>query len=51
MLGHADLELAAALNDQLHTLATCHQSFYNDLRAEASAEIAGIAPEGLTRYF
>lgn len=51
VLGHADPAFAAALNDQLQTLATCHQSFYNDLRAEALAEIARIAPEGLTRYF
>jgi acetylornithine/LysW-gamma-L-lysine aminotransferase len=51
VLGHADQEFAAALNDQLQTLATCHQSFFNDLRAEALAEIATIAPEGLTRYF
>lgn len=51
ILGHADAEYAAALADQLQTLATCHQSFYNDLRAEALAEIATIAPEGLTRYF
>lgn len=51
VLGHADPEFAAALHDQLQTLATCHQSFYNDLRAEALAEIASIAPEGLTRYF
>ncbi len=51
VLGHADPEFAAALYEQLQTLATCHQSFYNDLRAEALAEIAAIAPEGLTRYF
>ena len=51
VLGHADPEFATALSDQLQTLTTCHQSFYNDLRAEALAEIATIAPEGLTRYF
>ena len=51
VLGHADPEFAAALYDQLQTLAACHQSFYNDLRAEALAEIATIAPGGLTRYF
>ena len=49
VLGHADAEYAAALYDQLQTLATCHQSFYNDLRAEALAEIATIAPEGSAR--
>lgn len=51
VLGHADPEYAAALSDQLQTLTTCHQSFYNDVRAEALAAIAGIAPAGLTRYF
>src|SRR5262245_17864346 len=42
ILGHADEEYAAALSDQLHTLATGHQSFYNDIRAELLAELAGI---------
>lgn len=51
VLGHADPEFAAALYDQLQTLAGCHQSFYNDQRAEALDAIAAIAPEGLTRYF
>jgi acetylornithine/LysW-gamma-L-lysine aminotransferase len=51
ILGHADREYAAALADQLHTLATGHQSFYSDTRAELLGEIAGIAPTGLTRYF
>lgn len=30
ILGHADPEFTAALSEQLATLATCHQSFYND---------------------
>ncbi len=51
ILGHADEEYAAALTEQLHTLATGHQSFYNDVRAELLAELAAIAPSGLTRYF
>jgi acetylornithine/LysW-gamma-L-lysine aminotransferase len=51
ILGHADPEYAAALSDQLHTLATGHQSFYNDVRAELLREISAIAPAGLTRYF
>jgi len=51
ILGHADREYAAALNDQLQTLATGHQSFYSDVRAELLSEIAEIAPDGLTRYF
>src|SRR5690349_9342123 len=51
ILGHADAEYAAALADQLRTLATGHQSFYNDVRAELLDEIATIAPAGLTRAF
>ncbi len=51
ILGHADREYAAALSEQLQTLATGHQSFYSDVRAELLAEIAQIAPAGLTRYF
>ena len=51
ILGHADPEYAAALSEQLHTLATGHQSFYSDVRADLLREIAAIAPAGLTRYF
>jgi acetylornithine/LysW-gamma-L-lysine aminotransferase len=51
ILGHADEDYAAALSEQLRTLATGHQSFYNDVRAELLHEIAAIAPAGLTRYF
>jgi acetylornithine/LysW-gamma-L-lysine aminotransferase len=51
VLGHADPEFAAALADQLGTLTTCHQSFYNDVRAALLAAIAEIAPDGLTRSF
>ncbi|MDF3037607.1 MAG: acetylornithine and succinylornithine aminotransferase, partial [Thermomicrobiales bacterium] len=51
ILGHADPEYAAAMADQLRTLATGHQSFYNDVRAELLGEVAAIAPEGLTRSF
>src|SRR5215216_1738747 len=51
ILGHADPEYAAALSEQLHTLATGHQSFYRNVRAELLREIEEIAPAGLTRYF
>jgi acetylornithine/LysW-gamma-L-lysine aminotransferase len=51
ILGHADPEYAAALSEQLQTLATGHQSFYSDVRAELLSEIVEIAPAGLTRYF
>jgi acetylornithine/LysW-gamma-L-lysine aminotransferase len=51
VLGHADPEFTAALSDQLATLATCHQSFYSDVRAELLVEVAKIAPDGLSRAF
>jgi acetylornithine/LysW-gamma-L-lysine aminotransferase len=51
ILGHADPAYAAALADQLQTLATGHQSFYSDVRAALLMEIATIAPPGLTRSF
>jgi acetylornithine/LysW-gamma-L-lysine aminotransferase len=51
VLGHADPEYAAALADQLRTLATGHQSFYSDVRAEFIQELGTIAPPGLTRFF
>lgn len=50
-LGHADAEFAAALSDQLLRLTTCHQSFYNDVRAAALAAIMQVSPEGLTKTF
>jgi acetylornithine/LysW-gamma-L-lysine aminotransferase len=51
ILGHADPEYAAALTDQLQTLATGHQSFYSDVRAELLQEIVTISPPELTRAF
>src|SRR5262245_20324899 len=51
VLGHADPEFADALADQRRTLATCHQSFGNDVRAAALAAIGEIAPAGLSRSY
>ena len=50
-LGHADPEFPAAVAEQLGQLTTCHQSFFNDVRAEFLAEVMAIAPEGLTKSF
>jgi acetylornithine/LysW-gamma-L-lysine aminotransferase len=50
-LGHAHPRFTAALVEQLGTLATGHQSFGNDVRAELLAEIATIAPAGVERSF
>jgi acetylornithine/LysW-gamma-L-lysine aminotransferase len=50
-LGHAHPRFTAALVDQLGKLATGHQSFGSDTRAELLEEIKGIAPPGLPRSF
>ena len=47
----APVKLKGLSLDQLRTLATGHQSFYSDVRAELLGEVAAIAPEGLTRSF
>ena len=51
VLGHANETFAAALSDQLLTLTTGHQSFYNDQRAALLKKITTIAPEGVQRAF
>ena len=51
VLGHADADFAGALVDQLGTLTTGHQSFYNDVRAALLDAVGEIAPPGLTRAF
>src|SRR6478609_7343753 len=43
-LGHAHPRFTAALVDQLGTLATGHQSFGSDTRAELMLELATIVP-------
>ncbi len=51
VLGHADREYQEALTDQLGTLTTCHQSFYNDVRATALAAIAADLPADVDKIF
>lgn len=51
VLGHAHPRFTAGLTEQLNTLTTCHQSFYNDARSLLLAEIAKIAPETVHRGF
>jgi acetylornithine/LysW-gamma-L-lysine aminotransferase len=50
-LGHAHPRFTTAVVDQLGRLATGHQSFGSDVRAELIDEIATIAPEGVGRAF
>ena len=51
VLGHAHQRFTAALVDQLGKLATGHQSFGSDVRADLLDEITTIAPEGVQRSF
>ena len=50
-LGHADPEYTTAMQEQLATLTTCHQSFYNDQRAASLAALQSIMPAELDRFF
>ncbi len=50
-LGHAHPRFTAALTEQLGTLATGHQSFGSDTRAELLEELKTIAPAELSRSF
>ncbi len=50
-LGHADPEYTAAMTDQLGRLISCHQSFYNDVRAAALAMIESVVPAETPRIF
>ena len=50
-VGHANPAVAAAVAAQARTLVACPGMFYNDVRAQLLAELAAIAPGGLTRAF
>jgi acetylornithine/LysW-gamma-L-lysine aminotransferase len=49
-LGHAHPALVAAIQEQAARLITCHESFYNDQRAEFSRHLGGLVP-GLNRVY
>ena len=50
-LGHADPDFTAAMTDQLGRLISCHQSFYNDVRAAALAMVESVVPAETPRIF
>jgi acetylornithine/LysW-gamma-L-lysine aminotransferase len=50
-VGHGNLQIAAAISEQAHSLITCAGIFYNDARARLLERLVGIAPAGLTRVF
>ena len=50
-LGHCHPAVIKAINEQAATLITCHESFYNDRRAELYALLEDIMPADLNRFF
>ncbi|HEY0068454.1 MAG TPA: [LysW]-lysine hydrolase [Chloroflexia bacterium] len=50
-IGHGRPELAAAIAAQAHTLITCQEAFYNDVRGRLLSRLAALGPEGLDRFF
>ena len=50
-LGHCHPAVIDAISGQAATLITCHESFYNDRRAELYALLASIMPADLKRFF
>lgn len=50
-VGHANPAVAEAVAEQARILVSCPGMFYNDVRARLLAELASIAPGGLTRAF
>ncbi len=50
-LGHCHPAVIKAISEQAATLITCHESFYNDRRAELYQLLASIMPADLKRFF
>ncbi|UYQ73140.1 aspartate aminotransferase family protein [Pelagibacterium flavum] len=51
-LGHSDLDIRAAIQDQLDTLAFAHSGFFTCEPAEALAEkLVSLAPDGIERTY
>lgn len=50
-LGHSHPAVAGAIAEQAQRLITCHESFYNDRRAELYDLLSCIMPADLQRFF
>lgn len=50
-LGHSHPAVVGAISEQAGRLITCHESFYNDRRAELYELLSGIMPADLNRFF
>ncbi|MDP9381909.1 MAG: aminotransferase class III-fold pyridoxal phosphate-dependent enzyme [Chloroflexota bacterium] len=51
ILGHANPAVTAAISEQAGRLISCHQSFYNDVRARYLERLRTILPSPLSRAF
>ncbi len=51
ILGHGNKEFSSSVKEQLDTLISCHQSFYNDQRATFIEEFYAHLPKELNRFF
>ncbi len=51
ILGHADPAVTRAITEQAGRLLSCHQSFYNDVRAAYVERLRGKLPAELGRVF
>lgn len=51
ILGHANPAVTRAISEQAGRLISCHQSFYNDVRARYVEQLRATLPEGLGRVF
>lgn len=50
-LGHCHPAISQALQEQARSLVTCHESFYNDRRAELLSLLDGLMPGDLSQFF
>ena len=50
-IGHGNEKVAQAISEQVATLITCPNTFYNDKKALFLEKLFGIAPKNLTRAF
>jgi len=51
ILGHCNPVVVEAICQQAHTLITCPETLYNDVRACLMERLVSLAPPGLTRVF
>jgi len=51
ILGHSHPAVTRAISTQAGTLISCHQSFYNDVRARYLERLLGVLPPELNKVF